>query len=83
MKKLSLFLLLLASFIIISCDEDPCDDGYTQVDGVCIPDFLVGLGNKQNFKLGNTFYHPELGLIKYEKGKWLNENNSIISNFNE
>lgn len=82
MKKTKLFIFtLLISFLIISCDSDPCDDGYTQLDnGVCVPDYVVGI--EQNSELGNVFYHSELGAVTYKNGKWLDQNNLIIKNIN-
>jgi hypothetical protein len=81
-EKNNLFLatLLVISFIL-SCDKDPCDDGYTQLDsGVCVPEYIVGLD--QYFKLGNVYYHSKFGVINLKEGNWYDENNSIIEDIN-
>ena len=82
MKKPSLFLItLLISVFIISCESDPCDDGYTQLDnGVCVPDYVVGI--EMSTEKGNVFYHPKYGAITYKNGKWYNDENLIIENIN-
>ncbi len=83
MKKTNLFLVsLLTSILMISCDNTPCDDGYTQLDnGICVPDYIVGI--EQNFELGNVFYHSELGIITYNNGIWYDKNNFIIKNITD
>ena len=69
-------------FIIVSCDSDPCDDGYTQIDnGVCVPDYVTGIENSDN--LGNVFYHSKYGAITYENDNWYSEDNLIIENIND
>ena len=82
MKKTNLFFVtLLIGVLMISCDTDPCDDGYTQLDnGVCVPDYVVG--TKQNFELGNVFYHSKFGVITYKNGSWYGENNLVIKDIN-
>ena len=82
MKKLSLLLvLLIMQTIMISCDSDPCDDGYTQVEGVCIPDYVVGI--ELNTELGRLFYHSNFGVIKFENGNWHDQNDDILIDLNE
>ena len=80
MKKTNLLLVtLLTSILIISCDYDPCDDGYTQLDnGVCVPDYIAGIEKKPEF--GNVFYHSKFGPITFKNGTWYDKNNSIIIN---
>ena len=79
MKKIKLLLtFLIICTLNLSCDKDPCDDGYTQLDnGVCVPDYIVGI--EQNFELGNLFYHSELGAVSYINDIWYDENNIIIT----
>lgn len=82
MKKVGLILAVLMSIIFVnSCDSDPCDEGYTQVDGICLPDYIVGI--EQNFELGNEFYHSKYGTINYKNGNWYKDNGLIINNINE
>lgn len=83
MKKKNLLLAVFITGIsLISCDTDPCDEGYTQLDnGVCVPDYVAGI--EQNSELGNVFYHSELGAVTYKNGIWLDENNLIIKNIND
>ncbi len=82
MKKLTLLLSLCVVFVfIVSCDSDPCDEGYTQIDnGVCVPDYIAGVD--QNFELGTEFYHSEYGVITYSNGNWYNENSVLINSLN-
>lgn len=82
MKKTSLVLIvIIISVFVISCDSDPCDDGYTQIDnGVCVPDYVVGI--EKNIELGNVFYHSKYGPITYKNGNWYNDENLIIENIN-
>ncbi len=84
MKKIILFLAtLIISILIVSCDSDPCDEGYTQLDnGVCVPDYVAGVAN-QDFTLGYVFYHSEFGVINFKNGKWFNANDLIIKNLND
>ncbi|MFT6127683.1 MAG: hypothetical protein ACJAVA_002176 [Flavobacteriaceae bacterium] len=78
MKKRNLFLItLLISLFIISCDSDPCDDGYTQLDsGVCVPDYVAGI--EKTSHLGNIFYHSEYGAITFKNGNRYAYENLII-----
>ena len=77
MKKKNLHLTLLTIFIlfIYSCDSDPCDEGYTQVEEngttFCLPDYVAGIENLSEY--GNRFYHNEYGIIELDKEKWTNE----------
>lgn len=77
MKKKNLLLILSTIFIlsIYSCDSDPCDEGYTQVEEngttFCLPDYVVGIENPSEY--GNRLYHSEYGIIELNKGKWTNE----------
>lgn len=70
MKKNKLLLTtLIITFFTLSCEKsDPCNDGYTEVNGVCIPDYVVGI--ELNPNSGNEFYHSELGIISYKNGLW-------------
>lgn len=58
-----------------SCDSDPCDEGYTQVEEngstFCLPDYIVGI--EKSIEYGNKFYHKEHGIIEFENGKWTNQ----------
>lgn len=60
-------------FLLQSCDSNPCDDGYTEVeqDGstVCLPDYVVGI--EKSKWLGTTFYHSDFGVIEFENGVWI------------
>jgi hypothetical protein len=79
MKKISLLIGIL--LFMNSCDKDPCDEGYTQLDsGVCVPDYIVGQLN--DFSLGNVYYHNKFGVINLVDGNWYNENNLIIQDIN-
>lgn len=77
MKKNNLLLILSTIFILLiySCDSDPCDEGYTQVEEngttFCLPDYIVGIENLSEY--GNRLYHSKYGIIKLNKGKWTNE----------
>lgn len=77
MKKRKLLLTLATIFIIsiYSCDSDPCDEGYTEVeeDGAtfCLPDYVVGIENPS--EKGNRFYHRDYGIIELYQGEWTNE----------
>ncbi len=77
MKNRHLFfgLILISSLLNYSCDSDPCDEGYTQVEQngsfICLPDFLAGIEKSNEY--GNTFYHKKHGVITFEKGQWTNE----------
>ncbi len=74
-------LLILITSLIISCEtRDLCDDGYTEVDGFCIPDYVVG--DERNLEFGNTFYHIKHGVITYESGNWINKDKDIIQILN-
>ena len=72
--------IILFSFLIISCENDPCDEGYTQVtqDGIdiCLPDYVVN--SKQSLKSGDTFYHHEYGIITFQDDKWYNESGDVL-----
>jgi hypothetical protein len=73
-----LFTLLFLSLLMASCDNDPCDDGYTEIDnGACIPDYVVGI--EQNSELGNMFYHLKFGAITFKNGNWHDESDLIIN----
>jgi len=83
MKNRNLFLGLFTVLILLtSCDADPCDDGYTQVQengsSFCLPDYVVGIEKLPEF--GNTFYHNDYGIIKFENEKWSDQNDEIINN---
>lgn len=82
MKKLKFAALVITfSTILASCDTDPCDPGYTEIDdGICLPDHVVGI--EKNKELGNVFYHKTYGVIKFENGKWFTENNRLIESLN-
>jgi len=60
----------------MSCENDPCDAGFTQVDGVCVPDFVIGI--EDIVELGDEFYHSDYGVITYKNGHWYTEYNVII-----
>lgn len=77
MRKLNLLLAFLVIIIFnLSCEKsDPCNDGYTEVNGVCIPDYVVGI--ELNTNSGNEFYHSEFGVITYKNGLWLDSNGII------
>ncbi|MCF7569681.1 hypothetical protein L3X37_15140 [Sabulilitoribacter arenilitoris] len=82
MKQFRTFFLLLILLIHINCDTDRCDDGYSEVnnsDGssYCIKDFESGIQNRIN-EFGNTFYHEEHGVIKFNEGKWYNDFNEPL-----
>lgn len=78
MKKIFLTLILCLAFV--SCDKDRCDEGYKPYNSngheICIPDFLAG--KNSNFKLGNTYIHPEFGLITIQNGVWVNQDNKVV-----
>lgn len=38
--------LLTLSLIFLSCEKDLCNEGYTEVNDVCIHDYVVGKTNK-------------------------------------
>ena len=79
MKK-KILLILALTLTILSCDKDRCDEGYKPHNAngheICIPEFITG--KNYNFKLGNKYIHPKLGLITLENGVWKNEDNSIV-----
>ena len=83
MKKTNLILITtLISLFVTSCEKDPCDDGYTQLDnGVCVPDYVVGI--EKNTNLGNVFYHSEYGEITFKNGNWYDNQNLIIENIKD
>lgn len=77
MKTKFYSILLIAFFVFASCEEsNPCDEGYTEVNGVCIPDHVVGI--TKNTVIGKEYYHSEYGVIIFKDNKWHNENNEII-----
>jgi hypothetical protein len=86
MKTKFILPLLLMSFLIIHCDSDPCDDGYTQIKNIdrssyCLPDYVVG--EKQDLKKGNIFYHQEHGIIFLKDDKWFDNQNRILNDLNQ
>ena len=83
MKKTRLLLItMLISVFVISCDSDPCDDGYTQLEnGVCVPDYVVRI--EKSTELGNVFYHSDYGAIIYKNDNWYDDGNLIIENIND
>jgi len=83
MKTKFILPVLLICFLIINCDPDPCDAGYTQIknnDGssFCLPDYVVG--EKQDFEKGNIFYHQKHGIIFIKNGDWFDNQNRILNN---
>ncbi len=78
MKKLKLLIGILITYsLLINCEaRDLCDDGYLEVDGFCIPDYVVGV--EQNLEFGNTFCHIKYGVIKYENGNWTNKESKLF-----
>lgn len=78
MKKF--FFTFFISTFLISCDKDRCDEGYKPYNAngheICIPEYLNG--RDHDFKLGNTYYHEELGVITLEKNNWKNKDNKIV-----
>ena len=83
MKKNHFSLFLIFFFILISCEQNPCDSGYSYIENsdgssYCLKDFEYGIENYIN-EYGNTFYHDKLGVIIFENGKWINEMNENIS----
>ena len=65
-----------------SCENDPCDEGYTQIEnGMCIPDYVVGIENDTN--IGDVFYHREYGAISFKDGKWYDQDNLIIESLDK
>lgn len=73
------FLIIIFS-LIIACDNDPCESGYTEYNengsSVCLPDYVVGIENTKEY--GNVFFHSEHGVIKYQDKKWLNQRGEEI-----
>ncbi|MBQ0787743.1 MAG: hypothetical protein KBT69_09590 [Oceanihabitans sp.] len=80
MKNLNLCIItLLISLFIVSCESNPCDDGYTELDnGVCVPDYVAGI--EKNNNLENVFYHSKYGAITFKNGNWYDTENLIIEN---
>jgi len=82
MKNRFLCLALFTSLVLItSCDADPCDDGYSQIErngaSFCLPDYVVGIELGPEF--GNTFYHKAFGMITFENDIWSNENGEVLT----
>ncbi len=78
MKKRTLLLVIFGIIFNLSCEKsDPCHDGYTEVNGVCIPDYVVGIELNPNSE--NKFYHSEFGIITYKNGLW-RDSSGIIKN---
>lgn len=69
--------LLALSLIFLSCEKDLCNEGYTEVNDVCIPDYVVGITNK-TIEEGQLYFHLEFGIIQYNNGQWYTDNNKIV-----
>jgi hypothetical protein len=83
-RKILTLGMISTLFVYTSCENDPCDDGYTQVkeNGAtyCLPDYIAGIERNNNF--GNKFYHPDLGIIEYKNNNWYSENYQVLENLN-
>ena len=77
MKTKFYSILLITIFVITSCEEsNPCDRGYTEVNEICIPDYVVGV--TKNIEKEKKYYHTEYGVIIFKDNNWYNENDEII-----
>ena len=82
MKQIKILFFIFISLALINCDNDRCDNGYTEVnktDGssYCLKNFESGIQNRID-EFGNIFYHKTHGIIKFKNGKWHNEFNEIV-----
>lgn len=81
MKKLNVLPgIVLICFLFTNCQTELCDEGYTEVDGFCLPDYVVGA--EQTLAAGDTYYHYKYGVITFRDGRWLNIDNEPVQDLN-
>lgn len=82
MKTKHLFTSIILGLLITSCDSNPCDEGYTQVQEngatFCLPDYVVGIEKQR--KLGDKFFHHLHGVVVFKDNQWFDEHGNKIFN---
>lgn len=81
MKKLVFPALFVLAIAITSCSANPCKDGYTEVDGACLPDYIVGI--EKMVEANQQVHHPELGIVVYKEGNWYYLDDSLATPLNK